>query len=76
MLVGLLTQEQHLQIEGQYLQPSWEYYPVLDGNEPQNWVISTIEMENTTNPDFLWVKDLPLIEWIEPPLPPEPTPEQ
>jgi hypothetical protein len=23
-------------------------------------------MDNNTNPDVMWVKDLPLIEWIAP----------
>jgi hypothetical protein len=38
----------------------------LDGND--NWFISTIEMEYS---DLQWVKELPLIDYVEPTTPPE-----
>jgi hypothetical protein len=61
MLVGLLTIEQKDQIEGQYYGEDLMFNPVQDADE--DWVISTTEMFSCINPDFMWVKDLPLIEW-------------
>lgn len=60
-LVGLLTLIEKEAVEGkQYTSDSY-YHPIQDTNA--NWVISTEEMEYTTNPDYMWVKQLPLIEW-------------
>jgi hypothetical protein len=64
MLVGLLTIEQKVQLVGVELQHDWLFNPVQDANN--NWIITTIEIDNCINPDFLWVKDLPLIEWVAP----------
>lgn len=72
MEVGLLTIEQKDQLVGQELAPSWYFNPIQDGNIPPNWVISTQEIDNCINPEFVWVKDLPLIPWVEPQ--PEPFP--
>jgi len=36
------------------------YNPVLDNND--QYFISEEEIVQTTNPDTLWVKDLPLVE--------------
>ena len=47
------------------LQNGWYFNPVQDGNG--DWIISTQEIDNNTNPDVIWVKDLPLIEYV--PLP-------
>jgi hypothetical protein len=35
-----------------------------------NWIISIEEMDQCVNPDFLWVKDLTLIEYEPKPTPP------
>lgn len=60
-LVGLLTLIEKEAVEGkQYTSDSY-YNPIQDTNA--NWVISTQEIEYTTNVDYLWVKQLPLIEW-------------
>ena len=75
MQVGQLTIEEKDQLVGQTLAPDWYFNPVEDGNTPPNWVISTQEMDNCINPDFLWVKDLPLIEWVAPIPPPFPSVE-
>lgn len=59
ILVGLLTEEQkNLLLGVQYIEDVY-YNPVLDADD--NWIISTYEMDNTTNESYLWVKDLPLI---------------
>jgi len=64
MIVGLLTIEQKDQIEGQYFAEDQMFNPVQDGDG--DWVISTQEMYSCINPDFMWVKDLPTIEWVSP----------
>jgi len=41
------------------------------------WIISTQEMYNNTNPNFIWVSTLPLIEWVgAKPVIPSPSPSQ
>lgn len=64
MIVGLLTIEQKEQLVDQELQHDWYFNPVQDANN--DWIITTVEMYSCTNPDFMWVKDLPLIEYIPP----------
>jgi hypothetical protein len=66
MIVGLLTIEQKDELVGVEVQYDWYFNPVQDGNG--DWIISTQEIDNNTNPDVMWVKDLPLIEYV--PLPP------
>jgi hypothetical protein len=66
ILVGKLTELQKTDLEGQLVQPDWYFYPVLDGNTPPNWVISTEEINASIYPQNEWVKNLPLIEWVEP----------
>ena len=61
MLVGLLTIEQKESIEGQLFAPDSYFNAVQDIND--NWFISTVQMDLCINPEFLWVKDLPLIEY-------------
>lgn len=64
MLVGLLTIEQKDQIEGQYFAEDQRFNPVQDGEG--DWIISTQEMYSCINPDYMWVRELPLITWIAP----------
>ena len=66
-LVGLLTIEQKDQLVGVYYAPDSIYNPIQ--NLTDQWVISTEEMVNTINPDTLWVKELPLIEYVPKPSP-------
>ena len=66
MIVGLLTIEQKDELVGVEVQYDWYFNPVEDGNG--DWIISTQEIDNNTNPDVMWLKDLPLIEYV--PLPP------
>ena len=64
--VGLLTIEQKDKLVGQLYAPDSYFNPIQDGNEPPNWVISIEEIDQTTNEEFMWVKDLPLIPWVAP----------
>ena len=66
--VGLLTQVQKDELIGQWYAPDSYFNPIED--EDNNWVISQEEMSQCVNPDFLWVKDLPLIEYKPKPTPP------
>ncbi len=61
-LVGLLTIEQKDELIGQWYAPDSYFNPILDNSD--NWVISQEEMNYCVNPDFLWVKDLPLIDYV------------
>jgi hypothetical protein len=61
MLVGLLTIEQKDILEGQYFAEDQMFNPVQDTNG--DWIISTTEMYNCINVDYMWVQELPLIEW-------------
>jgi hypothetical protein len=65
--VGLLTIEQSNSLVGQWYASDSYFNPIQDANN--NWVISVEEMEQCVNPDYLWVKDLELIEYV-----PKPTP--
>jgi hypothetical protein len=67
MEVGLLTLEQKDQLVGQLFAPDSYFNPVQDVND--NWFISIEEMNYCVNPDFMWVKDLPLIEYQPKPSP-------
>jgi hypothetical protein len=66
--VGLLTIEQKDELVGQWYAPDSYFNPIQDAND--NWIISTEEIDQCINPDLLWVKDLPLIEYIPKPTPP------
>ena len=63
--VGLLTIEQKDSIVGQIYAPDSYFNPIQDVND--DWVISVEEMEQCVNPDFMWVKDLPMIEYVPKP---------
>lgn len=66
MLVYLLTSEQADALRGQYINSATQYNPVLDG--VGRWIITNEQVEQTENPEFLWVKSLPTIEHVPPPL--------
>lgn len=66
--VGLLTEVQKDELIGQlYTQDSY-FNPIQDASD--NWIISVEEMEFCTVDEFMWVKDLPLIEYVPKPSPP------
>jgi predicted DNA-binding transcriptional regulator len=60
--VGLLTVEQKDKLVGQLYAPYSYYNPIQDFND--DWIISVEEIEQTITPEFMWVKDLPLILYI------------
>lgn len=61
MVVYLLTESQKNKLIGIEFIPDNFYNPVQDFNK--NWIISRQEVEQTTNVNYLWVKDLPPIEY-------------
>lgn len=69
-LVGLLTEVQKNELVGVYYAPDSIYNPIQDVDN--NWVISVEEIQQTTNPDTMWVKELELIPFIAKPTPPMP----
>jgi hypothetical protein len=68
MKVGLLTLEQKNEISEQLYAPDSYFNPIQDINNKS--VISTQEMENCVVEEFIWVKDLPLIDYEPKPTPP------
>jgi hypothetical protein len=60
--VHLLTTEQKDELVGQWYDPDSYFNPIQDAND--DWIISVEEVDQCVNPNFLWVKDLPLIEYI------------
>jgi len=69
-LVGLLTIEQKDSLIGQIYDDDSYFNPIQDNFD--QWIISTEEMEFCVNPEFQWVKDLPLIDYKPKPSPPFP----
>jgi len=68
--VGLLTETQKDELVGQLYDEDSYFNPIQDIED--NWIISVEEMEFCVNPEFQWVKDLPLIEYKPKPSPPFP----
>jgi hypothetical protein len=68
--VGLLTESQKNELVGQLYDDDSYFNPIQDLSD--NWIISIEEMEFCVNPEFMWVKDLPLIEYKPKPSPPFP----
>ena len=61
--VGLLTIEQKDELVGQIYDYDCYFNPIQDAND--NWIISIEEINQCQITSFLWVKDLPLIEYIK-----------
>ena len=68
--VGLLTENQKDSLVGQLYDEDSYFNPIQDIND--NWIISIEEMDFCVNPEFQWVKDLPLIDYKPKPSPPFP----
>jgi hypothetical protein len=62
--VGLLTVEQKDLLIGQMFDEDSYFNPILDGNEPQNWIISIEEIEQNIYYDFNWLQDLEMIIFV------------
>jgi hypothetical protein len=63
MQVGLLTEIQKDSLLGHHWIPNVLFNPVQDCND--QWIISLQEIQGNTNPDFEWIKTLPLIEFCK-----------
>jgi len=61
--VGLLTLSQKNDIFEMLFDEDSFFNPIQDNDD--NWVISTEEIEFCTVEQFQWVKQLPLIEYIQ-----------
>ena len=68
--VGLLTETQKDSLVGQLYDEDSYFNPILDFYD--QYIISVEEMEFCVNPEFQWVKDLPLIDYVPKPSPPFP----
>ena len=66
--VGLLTEAQKDNLIGQLYDEDSFFNPIQDDFD--NWIISIEEMDFCVNPEFQWVKDLPLIPYEPKPSPP------
>ena len=60
--VGLLTTEQKDNLTNQTYTSDSYFNPIQDDFD--QWVISTEEIDFCVNPEFQWVKELPLIEYV------------
>jgi hypothetical protein len=67
MKVAILTTEQKDLLDKQEVYPKLVFNPVQDINE--DWVISEVEINKCINSNFMWVKDLVLIDWLGPYVP-------
>jgi hypothetical protein len=66
-LVALLTEVEKDELVGVFYAPDCYYNPIQDFYN--DWIISLEEVQDTINPDTMWVKDLNIIEYK-----PKPTP--
>ena len=66
--VGLLTEVQKDELVGQLYDDDSYFNPIQDLND--NWIISVEEIDQCVNPNFMWVKELPLIPYEPKPTPP------
>jgi hypothetical protein len=63
--IGELTIEQKDQLSGQIYSTDSYFNPIQDCNG--TWIISIEEIEFCDNPQFQWVKTIPLIDYCEKP---------
>ena len=61
MKVKLLTTEQKDSLLGVYFKTDHVFSPILDVND--SWCLGLDTANQTNNPDFQWVKELPEIEF-------------
>jgi hypothetical protein len=66
--VGLLTEVQKDELVNQLYDEDSYFNPIQDLND--NWIISVEEIDQCVNPEFMWVKELPLIPYEPKPTPP------
>ena len=61
-----LTVSEKDSLEGVKYDGAQYFYPIQDIND--NWFISPIEVDNCTNVDYQWVKDLTLEDFVPKPI--------
>lgn len=66
--VGALTSEQAQSLQSQTWQVDSYFNPIQDIND--QWVLSAEEIAYCSNPEFLWVKELDMIQYEPKPAPP------
>jgi hypothetical protein len=66
--VGLLTEVQKDELVGQLYDEDSYFNPIQMITE--QWIISVEEIDQCVNPEFMWVKELPLIPYEPKPTPP------
>jgi hypothetical protein len=66
--VGLLTEIQKDELIGRLYDEDSYFNPIQDIND--NWIISIEEIDQCVNPEFIWIKDLPMIPYEPKPTPP------
>ena len=62
--VGLLSIAQKDLLVGQMFDEDSYFNPILDGNDPQNWIISIEEIEQNIYYDYNWLQDLEMILFV------------
>lgn len=62
--VGLLSVAQKDLLVGQLFDEDSYFNPILDGNDPHNWIISIEEIEQNIYPEFNWLRDLDMIIFV------------
>jgi hypothetical protein len=65
--VGVLTEQQKDQLTGQCFAPDSYFNAIQDANNV--WILTIIQIRDCVNTDFLWVKDLDMIEFMPAPQP-------
>jgi hypothetical protein len=60
--VGLLTIEQKDSLIGQLYTEDSYFNPIQDVDD--NWIISVEEIEYCTVEQFIWIKNIPLIDYV------------
>jgi hypothetical protein len=66
--VGLLTEVQKDELVGQLYDEDSYFNPISDLYD--RFIISVEEIGQTVNPEFIWVKELPLVQYEPKPTPP------
>ncbi len=65
MDIGFIpTKEEADSLVGELYDGVQYFHPVQDGND--NWIVSTEEIDQCTNENCMWVKELELITWVPP----------
>ena len=65
--VRLLTEEQAIALRGNQFRPDQYFNPIQDADD--NWIIGQVEVVKCVNPKFIWVNELPVIDYKEKPEP-------